>query len=352
MALGKSLGNILNNYFGDENVVLNQMPVSVKEAPRTGLGLDTYRLIPISEIKPNPFQTRIKTNVEEIDILADSIRDNGLIQPIVVLRKLVVDEISAEEVEQAPHLESSEQASDVELAKANIIKLQSKINKKTSSKQVISETIVLIAGDRRVRACQKLGLKSIQAIVKEESEVGEKEHSRMSAVENLHRKDLNPIEKARTFVMLMQTQNVSAQKLGPLIGMAGTTITHYIRLLNLDPQVQEYLMDYPDFGEHHARYLIGIDPEMQVKIAKWTVEKELSVREVTRLIETLTKSVEARNPMRITSHTVPPQYIDKATDFAKAIPNATFQCFGTEYEGRIVIRWANPKMKHVDKQQK
>lgn len=351
MALGKSLGNILNNYFGDENVVLNSTPVSTKEAPQTGALVGEYRLIAISDIKANPFQTRIRTNTEDIDKLADSIRDNGLIQPIVVVRKLVVENdvfFEESEAEETKELSTSKESTDIEDAKNKISKLDKKLKK--SSKQIVTETFVLIAGDRRIRACQKLGLKSIQAIVKDESEIGEKEHSRMSAVENLHRKDFNPIEKGRTFVMLMQTQGISADKLGPTVNLSGDTIRHYTRLLNLDPQVQEYLMDYPNFGEHHARHLINIAPELQVKIARWAVEKELSTREVIRLVETLTKSLDDRSPIRITSHNVPPNYIDHATSFTKSIPNATFQCFGDQSEGRIVVRWHNPKYKLPSKQ--
>ncbi len=339
MALGKSLGNILNNYFGEEEIEsvsqslsqnkIEKDKLTQTKAPTTSEEIkkieNLIQTIPLSNILVNPFQTRIYFNTEELNSLAHSIKENGLIQPIVVIRKLKTSTTSVEnEINQK--IESIREKAGIQKNKNQIID---------------PYQYTLIAGERRIRASRQLGWKTILAIIKDEDEVNEKQHALMSVTENIARNDLNPIELGRTFKMLIDLYKIDEAGVAELIFKSEQYVYYHLRLLNLNPEVQKIIMEPNKVGEGHARHLVGLDPEIQLKVAKAIVEKDLSIKEMIRLIQNLSNILDDTLPLRTIGHKLPPEYIKRANKLTETIPNAFMQCYGDEEKGRIVIKWGD-----------
>jgi ParB family transcriptional regulator, chromosome partitioning protein len=339
MALGKSLGNILGDYFGQDTINLQNIEANFD--PNTSVVL-----LPIDKIQPSPFQTRSIFEDKKIDNLANSIKESGLIHPILVLKK------------------------DLEATGQTIKQFE----------------YILLAGERRLRACKSLGYTNILAIVKPFESLSSKQQAMLSAVENLQREDLSPIEMAGTFLMLMQTQNFDEQELANSLGHSLQYIKNYIRLLTLDGIVQQALLERK-IGEGQARFLVGLEPELQNKILDFILAHSLTVKEIAELVrktkdiagdlykklsfvelekakldnlnnpaiqnksqndtagENLDSTALVGNEVvenrkkKMVAVQLSPTIIIKAQKLAEAFPNATLKCTGSDEEGKIVISW-------------
>ncbi|MEO0142536.1 MAG: ParB/RepB/Spo0J family partition protein [candidate division WOR-3 bacterium] len=197
-----------------------------------------FRLIPISEIKPNPYQPREKITEESIKDLVDSIKKRGIIEPVIVKR--------------------------------------------------VDEHFILAAGERRLRAAQLAGLTEVPAIVKE---LTDQELLEIGLIENLHREDLNPIEEALAYQQLNQKFGLTHEEISQLVGKERSTITNVLRLLTLPEKIKEYLKK-GEINEGHARALLAIDNEIKMlQIAERVVQEGLSVRATERLIKKISKKI-------------------------------------------------------------
>ncbi len=187
--------------------------------------------ISIEEIVNNPYQPRVDFNEEEINKLADSIKNYGVIQPVLVRNRGVKYE--------------------------------------------------LIAGERRLRACKKIGLKKVPAVVRE---INEKEMAEIALVENLQRKDLNFLEEAHAYERLLNDFSMTQQELAVKIGKSQSTIANKLRLLSLPTDVCK-AMDLAFISERHARALLKLnEKEDQLKVIKEIIKKELTVKETEKLV--------------------------------------------------------------------
>jgi ParB family transcriptional regulator, chromosome partitioning protein len=287
MALGKSLGNILGDYFGDEVVELN-----AKDKGKIQIGNEEVKNIPIKDIKLSPFQTRRLFKKEKVISLAESIRNSGLIHPVIVV------------------LKTPEKAGD-------------------------KEEYTLVAGERRLRAVQYLGSSEIMAMVKKESLLDDSQHAMLTAMENLEREDLNPIELANTFVMLMQTQIMDEHALADMLQVSFQYVRNYLRLLQLSEPVQEALQGGL-IGEGQARHLTGLSEARQREMLKLIVEKQLTVKEIEAMLAAKPK---AGKPIAVVSHNISKSYISKAQSLVTTIPNSKMRASGNDKHGRIVISW-------------
>ena len=185
------------------------------------------QLVKINEIEPNKKQARKIFDEEALEELANSIKEYGVIQPIVVAKKDKYYEI--------------------------------------------------IAGERRWRASKKAGLKEIPAIVKEDDEKRNKE---ISLIENIQREDLNPIEKARGIKVLMDEYDLTQAKVAEIIGKSRSSVANTVRLLNLDERVIELAIQ-GKLTEGHCKALMAIqDGDKQYKMALKLIESGYTVREV------------------------------------------------------------------------
>lgn len=191
-------------------------------------------LVKISSIEPNREQPRKKFNEDALHDLADSIKQYGVLQPLLLQKKGKYYEI--------------------------------------------------IAGERRWRAARLAGLKEVPAIIKEFSS---QEIIEVALIENIQREDLNPIEEAQAYKKLISDFKLKQDEIAERVSKSRTAITNSMRLLKLCPEVQEMLID-DIISSGHARALIPIeDVELQKKIANEVMDKSLSVRETETLVRKL-----------------------------------------------------------------
>ncbi|MBI4409916.1 MAG: ParB/RepB/Spo0J family partition protein [Gemmatimonadetes bacterium] len=212
--LGRGLGALLGEYLGE--------PSSDGAA---------VRLIPVSAIMPNPFQPRREIPEAELEELAASIRENGLLQPVVV-RSAPASSAGAWE---------------------------------------------LVAGERRWRATMRLGWREIPALVRE---VDDRTLLVLALVENLQRAELGPLEEAVAYRRLVEDFGLSQQQVAQLIGRDRSTIANALRLLQLPAAVQQLLVE-GKLSAGHARALLGVASDRRmVELARRAAERGWSVREV------------------------------------------------------------------------
>ena len=211
-ALGKGLGVFLPDDYG----ILKD---------------ERYAEVEIEDVLPNPLQPRLKFNPESIEELAKSIKETGVIQPIVVVPE--------------------------------------------------GENYKIIVGERRWRAAQKAGLKKIPALVRS---IPKEKQFEVSLVENLHRENLNPLEVAFVFQRMMEELGFTQEEVADRVGKDRSSVTNYLRLLSLPQPVQEYLAD-DKLSMGHARALAALEnPDAQVDLAREIVKKALSVRDVEKIV--------------------------------------------------------------------
>lgn len=185
---------------------------------------DIIHKIKITEIEPNKDQPRRTFNSESIDELSESIKKYGVIQPIIVTKK--------------------------------------------------DNYYQIVAGERRWRASKKAGLAEMPCIIREEKE---RENKEIALIENIQREDLNPIEKARSFRMLMDEYGLTQQELSDTLGISRSALANSVRLLNLDQRVIDFALE-GKLTEGHCRTLVGIEPEKQYEMAVQIIENGDSVR--------------------------------------------------------------------------
>lgn len=193
-----------------------------------------YREIPVDAIVPNPYQPRREIEPERIRELADSIRSEGLLQPIVVRPK--------------------------------------------------DDGYELIAGERRWRACTSLGLKRIPARILEASNASS---AVISLIENLQREGLNPIEESLGYASLMRDFDLTQEAVSERLGKARASIANSLRLLSLEREIQAYLAK-GTLSTGHAKVLLGVEDSAQrLLLAKRAIEAGWSVRETENQVRRL-----------------------------------------------------------------
>jgi len=191
-----------------------------------------FQLIPVSRIVPNADQPRKTFNTEAIEELANSIREKGVLQPIIVKKK-------GEEV------------------------------------------FEIVCGERRFRAAAVCGLAEVPAIIKD---VADEDFLEWALIENIQREDLNPIEEAEAYQRLVEERRISQEEVAKRVGKNRVTVTNTLRLLRLPEEVKQYLAD-GRLSAGHARAILGLlTPEHQRQMAKRIVEENLSVRQVEAIV--------------------------------------------------------------------
>jgi ParB family transcriptional regulator, chromosome partitioning protein len=305
MALGKSLGNILDDYFGESQVALFNQEKNKKIL---------LEEIEISQIGLNPYQTREQFDLDKIQSLAKNIQSNGLIHPILVLKKT-----------ENPNLKLN-----------SLIEIEKEINQSAQNSQIYS----LLAGERRLRAVQSLGNKKILAIIKTEENLNLEQQAMLTAMENLQREDLNALELAETFEMLIKTQKLSEETLADILGHSVQYVKNYLRLLTLASVVKEALKTRK-IGEGQARHLVGLSEDFQAKILEEILTKDLTVKEIAELIQKLKspKNNKEKPNLGEFKHSNAEEIIKKADRIANLFPKSKLRCSGNEKKGKIVISW-------------
>lgn len=221
MALGKGLSALLEDAQFDYDRELNS---------------DKIITIKLSHIKPNPFQPRKNFDESALKELSASIKEHGLIQPIVVLKRGDKD-------------------------------------------------YLLIAGERRMRATKMLGSTEIKAVV---LSTAEKNLRELALIENIQRENLNPIELAKSLKELISEHDITQEELAGLVKKSRTWVTNALRLLSLDEKTQKLIED-KKITSGHAKVLVGLSKADEKTIADSIVGQNLSVRDTEELVKKIKK---------------------------------------------------------------
>lgn len=252
------------------------------------------RRIPLDAIKPSRVQPRKNFDPERLSELAQTIKEHGLAQPVVV------------------------------------------------SYDAISNTYELIAGERRLRATQLAGLKTIEAVVR--TPQTEKERLVLGLIENIQRDDLNAIETALAYRRLMDEHGLNQTQLVTIVGKSKAAVSNTLRLLDLPDEIQK-AVQFERISEGHARALLMVDdPLERDKLYKLIVENHLSVRDAERSAQRIVEGeLLPEPPADKTKAAKPPKPAD-----IKALEGQLEKGFGTRVEikarkdmksGRIVIHF-------------
>jgi ParB family chromosome partitioning protein len=194
--------------------------------------VNSVGFISVEHIEANPYQPRTHFDQEALQELANSIKIQGIIQPVTL-------------------------------------------------RQLGTNSYQLISGERRLQASKLAGLETIPAYIRK---ADDQQMLEMALIENIQRENLNAIEIALSYQRLLSECNLRQEELGDRVGKNRSTVTNYLRLLKLPPDVQIGLRD-AEISMGHARALIGIDdPKMQVELFRKIVAEELSVRRVEELV--------------------------------------------------------------------
>jgi ParB family chromosome partitioning protein len=192
---------------------------------------DSFRNLPLNSIQANPYQARTVWNEEDLRELAESIKANGVVQPVIV--------------------------------------------------RPFQGNYQLIAGERRFRAAQKAGLTAIPAVVRE---VTDEQLFEWSLVENIHRRDLNPLERAKAYQHYLGAFSLTQSEAAERLGEDRSVIANYLRLLDLPDELKQMLAD-GRLSMGHARAILALPTdELRRKLANRALAGRLSVREVERLV--------------------------------------------------------------------
>jgi len=213
----------------DEDSAPYAVSATARDDATAGPAMMSHQVVrlPVGQVTPNPQQPRENFNEESLSSLIASIETAGFLQPIVVRR--------------------------------------------------FGETYQIVAGERRWRAARKLGLQTIPAIIRN---VDDEDMLQMALLENIQREDLDPVEKARAFKRLVSDFHLTQEQIAKKVGQKRSTIANYLRLLELPPNILEYV-SRGTITMGHARTLLSIEGNVQrVRLCEKIVSEGLSVRAV------------------------------------------------------------------------
>ena len=276
--LGRGLSSLFGSFEGMENDPSVKEPSKIEIIEKNEKSIE----IPIGEIDRNEEQPRKNFDEKALAELAISIKNYGVVQPIILVKK--------------------------------------------------NNRYMIIAGERRWRAARMAGLKTIPAVIREYTP---QEISEIAIIENLQREDLNPIESAMAIQDLKDKYNMTQEEVADKIGKSRSAVTNTLRLLTLPNELIE-LVKNNKLSAGHARALLVVeDKELQLKLAKEIYDKKLSVREVEKLIKELSK------PKK---HKLIPEKSLELRDFEEKL-NRRFttkvSIQGGDKKGKIIIEYFN-----------
>ncbi len=240
--------------------------------------------IPIDRIERNPFQPRTTFEAESLAELAASIAAHGVIQPVLVTETV--------------------------------------------------DGYRLVAGERRLRAAQLVGLERIPAVIRQ---AGEQDQLELALVENLQRADLNAMEAARAYSRLREEFALTNEEIADQVGKARPTIANTLRLLDLDPAVQAAI-ESGRIGEGHGRAMLGLSSDHQRELLALAVARALSVRQVEELGRRLRDGAPGR-PASARTGRAGDAEIERVEDDLRRALGTKVRMARSRRGGRIIIEW-------------
>lgn len=275
--LGKGLDSLIPS-----NVMDTAKPVPMMEGSKNE---DGATLVKITMVEPNREQPRKNFDEDSLQELSESIKQFGLLQPILVQDRKTYYEI--------------------------------------------------IAGERRWRAAKMAGLKEVPVIIRD---LTEQEIVEISLIENIQREDLNPIEEAQAYKRLLTEFNLKQDEVAERVSKSRTAVTNSMRLLKLCDEVQKMVIEEM-ISTGHARALISIeDPEEQYMVAQKVFDEKLSVREVEKLVKNLHKPQKTKKPENKTLEAI---YQDISEKLKQSLSTKVSVCAKENGAGKIEIEFYN-----------
>lgn len=227
----------------------------VGEADAETAGMRSDSVIPIDEITPNKDQPRKLFKVDELAELADSIKQNGILQPLLVRKR--------------------------------------------------GSGYEIVAGERRYQAAKAAGLTEVPVVIRE---ISDDDVFKLALIENLQRSDLSPIEEARGYKQLLMDKGLTQEELAKALSKSRSAITNTIRLLDLPEEVQKYVEE-GQLSAGHARAILAVpQEEARIRLAEKVIQEKLSVRQTESLAPLFSVSVEQERPRSAPQ----PQYFKRA----------------------------------------
>lgn len=237
----------------------------------------------LSKLKPNKNQPRKQFNETELSELADSIRQNGILQPLLVRKK--------------------------------------------------GEAYEIVAGERRYQAAKQAGLKEIPVIIRE---ISDEEVFKLALIENLQRSNLSPIEEARGYQELIKKDGLTQEQLSKIISKSRSAITNTLRLLDLPDEIQEYMV-LGTLSAGHARAILAVvGEEGRLKLAQKVISENLSVRQTENLAP-LFSGAEAVKQKRLPT----PQSYKRAARQLRMALDTTVKVRNVRGKNKIEIEFAD-----------
>ena len=247
----------------------------------TGYNVNSESTLPICDIVPNPNQPRTHFNESELEELSESIRENGVLQPLLVRK--------------------------------------------------VGKTYQIIAGERRYQASKIAGLEEVPVIIKD---VDDQKVMELALIENLQRSDLNPIEEAKGYRQLIKASGMTQEALSKAVSKSRSAITNSLRLLDLPEQVQDMMFE-GKLTAGHARAILAVPFEDQrVKLAEKVVAEGLSVRATENLAPLFSVGDTPRAP-----RPVMPQSYKKAARVLRQVFNTNVRVKSTRGKNKIEIEF-------------
>ena len=284
--LGRGLGALIASGATAAPRIEAHPPVPAVHPPVGAPAAPGFQEIAVHLVEPSPFQPRKDINADQLSELADSIRAEGLLQPIVVRKA--------------------------------------------------GDRFQLIAGERRWRAFQLLKLKTIPARILEASDASS---ATLTLIENLQREGLNPIEEAYVYASLIRDFDLTQEQTSERVGKGRATVANSLRLLTLDAEIQGFLAKGL-LSVGHAKVLLGLeDAARRSALARRIIEEGLSVR----LVEKLAAGHRAAGTGRRSGRPVPPAVAAAVADIEKRLTThlgARVSVHHARRRGRIVIEYA------------
>ncbi|MGZ3585831.1 MAG: ParB/RepB/Spo0J family partition protein [Candidatus Limnocylindrales bacterium] len=242
--------------------------------------------IPIDRVRHNPYQPRVHAEREALEALAASIAEHGVLQPILVVETI--------------------------------------------------DGYQLIAGERRLRAAELVGLERIPALVR--GTVAERHHLELALIENLQRSDLNPLEEARAFRQLIADFGLTQEQVAERVGRARSSVTNTLRLLDLAEPVQDAVAEGL-ISEGHARALAGLErPAQQEALLALVLKGDLSVRQTEELARRLKSAASAEAAPR--GHERDPD-VERLENDLRSVLGTKVTLASRRKGGRIIIEYYN-----------
>ena len=272
----------------------------MKKKPGLGRGLDMLlssatkdsnkeselKNLPVEKISKGEYQPRLSIDPDALQSLADSIKAQGVVQPVVVRR-------------------------------------------------IAGGNFELIAGERRWRASQIAGLHTIPAIVRE---IPDQAAAAMSLIENIQREDLNPLEEALAMSRLIADFGLTHQQTAESVGRSRTAVTNLLRLIDLEEKTKE-LLDTRKLDMGHARALLALTGKKQTDTALKVAKSELSVRETERLVKKLTSSDAEKSGKPPVKKALEVQKLE--TSLSEKLGAKVAIHYNTKGKGKLVVEYNN-----------